>query len=159
MRLHIAAVGRLTDGPEREIYDRYVKLCAMGRSVSLGAPALIEIPESRRGSSAQRCAEEASALLRKSPSGAVLAALDVTGKQMGSEAFARWLAARRDAGTADLVLAIGGADGHGQELLEAATATVSLGPMTLPHGLARIVLAEQVYRAVTILCGHPYHRA
>lgn len=159
MRLHIAAVGRLKSGPEREIYDRYVRLCALGRSVSIGAPALVEITESRKGSSAERRSEEASLLARKLPAGAALVALDVEGDQMSSEDFARWLAKKRDAGASDLAFAIGGADGHGSELLAAAQSRLSLGTMTLPHGLARILLAEQIYRAVTILCGHPYHRA
>jgi len=78
---------------------------------------------------------------------------------MSSEAFARWIAEERDAGTKALGFLIGGPDGHGDAALSAAKLKLSLGPMTLPHGLARIVLAEQLYRAATILAGHPYHRA
>ncbi|MEC9368132.1 MAG: 23S rRNA (pseudouridine(1915)-N(3))-methyltransferase RlmH [Pseudomonadota bacterium] len=159
MRLTIAAVGKLKAGPERELFERYVKLCKAGLSVSLGPLALIETPESRRGSAPERRQEEAANLLRKSPAGSSIVALDETGRQQDSVEFSRFLAARRDEGLGDLVFAIGGADGHGEDLLRAAVLKLALGRMTLPHGLARIMLSEQIYRAITILCSHPYHRA
>jgi 23S rRNA (pseudouridine1915-N3)-methyltransferase len=84
--------------------------------------------------------------------------LDATGRALSSEAFARFLAESRDGGAKEMAFLIGGPDGHGPAVLDAATLKLSLGPMTLPHGLARIVLAEQLYRASTILAGHPYHR-
>jgi 23S rRNA (pseudouridine1915-N3)-methyltransferase len=88
-----------------------------------------------------------------------MVALDEQGRSMSSDRFAQWLREARDGGAKTAGFMIGGPDGHGEEALGAARLKMSLGPMTLPHGLARIVLAEQLYRAVTILAGHPYHRA
>jgi len=89
----------------------------------------------------------------------VTVALDEHGRSLSSEAFAQWIAERRDGGAKTLAFLIGGPDGHSTEALKPATLKLSLGTMTLPHGLARVVLAEQLYRAATILAGHPYHRA
>jgi 23S rRNA (pseudouridine1915-N3)-methyltransferase len=83
--------------------------------------------------------------------------LDSRGRQMTSEAFAAWLGARRDQGTQHIVFAIGPADGWSQAARDRAQLLLSLGPMTLAHSLARLVMAEQLYRAFTILSGHPYH--
>ena len=86
--------------------------------------------------------------------------LDERGRQMSSEALASWLAARRDEGTQDVVFAVGGADGWSADARAEAQhrgGLLSLGPMTLAHQLARLVMAEQIYRACTILTGHPYH--
>jgi 23S rRNA (pseudouridine1915-N3)-methyltransferase len=88
-----------------------------------------------------------------------IVALDVRGKALTSEAFARALAEVRDGGAKTMAILIGGPDGLAPAVLQAARLKVSLGAITLPHGLARIVLAEQLYRAATILAGHPYHRA
>ncbi len=93
------------------------------------------------------------------PAGAFLVALDEKGKAMDSKAFADFVAGRRDAGTHNLVFAIGGPDGHGDSLLDKAALRLAFGAMTWPHQLVRVMLAEQIYRAVTILSGHPYHRA
>jgi 23S rRNA (pseudouridine1915-N3)-methyltransferase len=87
----------------------------------------------------------------------VLVLLDGRGKQMSSEAFAAWLGARRDQGTQQIVFAIGPASGWDETMLRRASLLLSFGPMTLAHALARLVLAEQLYRACTILAGHPYH--
>lgn len=160
MRLIIAAVGRLKDGPEREIYARYAeRLDGIGRGLSLGPMQMIEIPECRAGSADARKSDEARRLLAKVAGKAAAVALDERGKVLSSEAFARLIRGRRDAGAPALAFLIGGADGHGQALLDAAEMRLSLGPMTLPHGLARLVLVEQLYRAATIIAGHPYHRA
>jgi 23S rRNA (pseudouridine1915-N3)-methyltransferase len=118
----------------------------------------IEISESARRSVDERRNEEASELLNRLPNGALLIALDEKGSQLDSSAFAKRLAKYRDEGMRDIAFAIGGADGHGPALLSAASMRLALGPLTLPHGLARIVLTEQLYRAATILAGHPYHR-
>jgi 23S rRNA (pseudouridine1915-N3)-methyltransferase len=159
VRLLIAAVGRLKDGPDRALYERYAgRIDAAGRSVALGPLTLAEIPESRAADAGRRRQEEAERLRAAARSADILVALDEAGKGRSSTDFARWLATLRDGGTATLAFAIGGPDGHGADLLEAARARLSLGPMTLPHGLARVVLSEQLYRAATILAGHPYHR-
>ena len=127
--------------------------------MALGPLALSEFPEARQASARQRQADEAARLTAAASEADLVVALDETGKTMTSEAFARWLGARRDEGRRTVAFLIGGADGHGPAALERAALKLSLGPMTLPHGLARIVLVEQIYRAATILAGHPYHRA
>jgi 23S rRNA (pseudouridine1915-N3)-methyltransferase len=160
MRITIAAVGRLKAGPERDLYDRYAaRLDALARTTALGPLKLAELPESRAGSAAARKTDEAARLLSKLPASCVVVVLDEHGRAMSSEAFAELLRTRRDSGAADVAFLIGGADGHGDAALGKADVKLSLGPMTLPHGLARIVLAEQLYRAATIVAGHPYHRA
>lgn len=160
MRLIIAAVGRLKDGPERDLYSRYAdRIDAGGRSLGLGPLRLVELPESRAGSVAERKSDEAARLGKAIAGAQARIVLDEGGRQLASEPFARDLARRRDDGIDTLAFVIGGPDGHGPEMLSTATLKLSLGTMTLPHGLARILLAEQVYRATTILSGHPYHRA
>lgn len=160
MRLSIVAVGRLKDGPERDLYLKYAKrIDEAGRGVALGPLALSELAEARMANAAQRRADEAGRALASAESADFTVLLDEGGKALGSEAFARYLAARRDEGRRLMAFLIGGPDGHGDGARAKAQLTLSLGPMTLPHGLARIVLAEQLYRAATILSGHPYHRA
>lgn len=155
----IAAVGRLGTGAERDLFERYRgRIEAAGKRIGMGPLHEIEIAESRRGSADERRREEARTLLGKIAEGAVVVALDEMGTALASNAFARRLETFRDGGARELVFALGGADGHGPPLLEGAALTLALGPMTLPHGLARVVLAEQLYRSVTILSGHPYHR-
>lgn len=160
MRLSIVAVGRLKDGPERELYLKYAKrIDDTGRAVALGPLTLAELPEARQAGANQRRADEASRLLEQASGADFLVALDGGGKALGSDAFARWLAARRDEGHRTIAFLIGGPDGHGEGALARAQLKLSLGPLTLPHGIARIILVEQLYRAATILSGHPYHRA
>ena len=160
MRLTIAAIGRLKDEAERTLYDRYVgRIAGMGKAQALGPVELVELVEARQAARDARCTDEAERLLSKVDGAGILVALDETGKSMSSDAFARWLGRQRDDGTASIAFILGGPDGHGAAVLEAARLKLSLGPMTLPHGLARVVLAEQLYRAATILAGHPYHRA
>jgi 23S rRNA (pseudouridine1915-N3)-methyltransferase len=159
MRLLIAAVGKLKQGPERELIRHYLgRAEAAGRKLHLSPLAIIELPESRAATAKARKAAEGEALLAKIPSSHRLIALDPSGEALSSEAFAARLAKLRDGGAEGVAFVIGGAEGLSPELLATAKA-ISLGAMTLPHGLARIVLAEQLYRAATILSGHPYHRA
>mgnify|MGYP000055989359 CR=1 FL=1 len=160
MKLIVAAVGKLKAGPERDLYDRYAgRIAPAGKQAALGPLTSLEIPESRRKSVSERQAEESALILERFGDGDVILALDERGKGMTSENFANMLADYRDSGVTQLVFALGGADGHGDEMRSRAARLVSLGPMTLAHGLARVVLAEQIYRAITILTGHPYHRA
>lgn len=159
MRLLIAAVGKLKQGPERELIRHYLgRAEAAGRKLHLSPLATIELPESKAATAKARKAAEGEALLAKIPSSHRLIALDPGGEALSSEAFAQRLAKLRDGGAEGVAFVIGGADGLSPEILAKAKA-ISLGPITLPHGLARIVLAEQLYRAATILAGHPYHRA
>lgn len=160
MRILIAAIGRLKDKGERELYERYAeRIDAYAKPIAIGPIQITEIPESRAVSVAQRKADEADALLKALVRCQSVIALDETGKGLSSVAFSKYLGKQRDAGLSPLGFAIGGPDGHGEALLSAAHLKLSLGPMTFPHGLVRVLLAEQIYRAATLLAGHPYHRA
>ncbi len=159
MRILIAAIGKLKDDAEREIVARYVKRCeAQGRALGLGPLEIAELPESRAASADARKTDEAQRLLKTTGAATYKIALDVEGKHMTSEAIAGLLGKQADAGTKACAFLIGGPDGQGLDVLKTASLTLSLGAITLPHGLARVVLAEQLYRAATILSGHPYHR-
>jgi 23S rRNA (pseudouridine1915-N3)-methyltransferase len=158
MRVLIAAVGRLKDGAEKVLVDRYVERLAP-RGGGIGPVSIVEISEARQSSTTARQADEAERLIRATLKADLRIALDERGKALSSDAFAKLLGRKRDDGIATLAFLVGGPDGHGKAAIEAVDLTLCLGSMTLPHGLARVVLVEQIYRAVTILSGHPYHRA
>jgi 23S rRNA (pseudouridine1915-N3)-methyltransferase len=159
MRIIIAAVGRLKEGPERQLFERYRdRLAAISRGVGWGSFDVAEIPESRASNADARKSDEAARLLAKVDAAGVRIALDENGRELTSEAFARYLREQRQAGVSCLAFLIGGPDGHGAEALARADLKLSLGKMTLPHMLVRVILVEQLYRAATILTGHPYHR-
>ncbi len=156
MRLHVCAVGRLRAGPERSLVEDYTtRFNRTGRPLGLGPLAFTEV-EDRKGGG---MAAEAALLARAAPRGALLCALDERGKALTSPQFARQLARWRDEGRQDLAFLIGGADGLSPDLRARAAFRLSLGPMVWPHMLARVMLAEQLYRAASILAGSPYHRA
>lgn len=159
MRLVVAAVGRLKDA-ERELCERYAKrFDASGRALGLGPLTVSELSESRAAGADARQSDEAARLLKAASAATARVVLDESGKALSSEAFAKWIAQTRDGGCRGLAFLIGGPDGHGAEAVQGAALKLSLGAMTLPHGIARAVLIEQLYRAATILSGHPYHRA
>ena len=159
MRLAIAAVGRLKDGPERDLFGRYTdRIEKAGRPLGIGPLTVSQLNESRASDVASRKRDEAARLIGAAAIAEVRVVLDETGRAMTSQEFAAWLAARRDGGSSGVAFLVGGPDGHGPDVRQSARLIMSLGPMTLPHGLARIVLAEQIYRAITIISGHPYHR-
>lgn len=159
MRVTIAAIGKLKD-LERDLVERYVgRFDGAGKRLHLGPLTIIELPESRAASAVERSADEARRLLDAVAGAEHRIALDERHDQLASEPFARRLAVLRDGGTAHLAFLIGGPDGHARDLVRGAHGRLSLGAMTLPHGLARLILVEQLYRAATILSGHPYHRA
>jgi len=159
MRISLIAVGRLKDSAERGLADRYIdRFDKLGRQIGLGPLDEVELGESRAQSATARRDEEAGALVGRVPQRAPTVALDATGKQLTSERFAALMARWRDEGVPSLAFVIGGPDGLGAGVTNGADLSLSLGRMTLPHGLARVVLAEQLYRAATILAGHPYHR-
>lgn len=160
MRLVIAAVGKLKDVEERGICERYAKrLAVTGKPVGFGPLDIVELTESRLDATDARKADEAQRLLKAASSATLKIALDENGQQFSSEAFAKLLGRHTDSGVKVCAFLIGGPDGHGQEALAACQIKLALGQFTLPHGLARVVLIEQLYRAATILTGHPYHRA
>ena len=160
MRLMVIAVGRLKDGPERELAERYGKrfddLC---RRIGVRSLELHEIPESKAKDAASRITAEAAAIRALIPGGATVVALDERGKPLDSLAFSSEFRRRRDAAAPALVFLIGGADGLSPELRRTAALNLSFGAATWPHQLVRVMLLEQLYRAATILSGHPYHRA
>lgn len=159
MRLLIAAAGRLKAGPERELFARYLERAnAAGKALALAPVDVVEIPESTARSAAKRKADEAGALLAAIPAKAKLVALDERGKSLASEDFANRLARFRDDGAACAAFLVGGADGLDETLRKKADLVLAFGAATFPHQIVRILLAEQLYRAVTILSGHPYHR-
>ena len=160
MRLLIAAVGRLKQGPERDLFRHYLGRTEMvGRKLGLVPVTVVEVPESRGPTPAARTAAEAMVMLGKVPPSYKLVCLDREAEQLGSAEFAKAISGFRDKGAPGLAFLVGGAEGLAPEVLVRADLKLSLGPMTLPHGLARIVLGEQLYRAATLLAGHPYHRA
>jgi 23S rRNA (pseudouridine1915-N3)-methyltransferase len=159
MRITVFAVGRMKSGPERELADRYFdRLKKTGAPLGLECSSVIEISESRAQQPELRKQEESSKVLEALDQGGVLVLLDERGKTMQSEAFAQAIARFRDNGKRQLLLAIGGPDGHDASLRDRADLVLALGAMTWPHQIVRILVAEQLYRATTILSGHPYHR-
>jgi 23S rRNA (pseudouridine1915-N3)-methyltransferase len=160
MRILIAAVGRLKQGPERELAERYRKRAAdFGRKVGLQSFDVVEIRESRADNVERRMVEESIAIANVVPERAVTVILDERGSTMNSAAFAGRLQDWRSAERPALAFIIGGADGLAPSLRDQADLALAFGPLTWPHQLVRIMLLEQLYRAVTILGGHPYHRA
>jgi 23S rRNA (pseudouridine1915-N3)-methyltransferase len=160
MRLVIVAVGRLKQGPERELAERYQeRFDDIGRNLGFRGLEVHEIPESRARDPRTRIAEEAMAISAAIPPKSTVAALDERGDNIGSDAFARHLGRWRDDQVANSIFIIGGADGLSPELRRMANLRVAFGSATWPHQMVRVMLLEQLYRAATILAGHPYHRA
>lgn len=153
MKLAIAAIGKPGRGPEAALADDYARRASLsGRPLGLGPLELIDLEPKKPGK-----APEAELLLAAAE-GAHLIACDERGRTYSSRAFADHVAALRDQGERRLVFVIGGADGLDESVRRAARSTLAFGPQTWPHALARAMLAEQIYRAVTILAGSPYHR-
>jgi 23S rRNA (pseudouridine1915-N3)-methyltransferase len=156
LRLHICAVGRLrADQPERALFDDYqMRFTRTGRALALGPLLVVEVEDKKNlGMMA-----EAALLDRAIPAGALIAILDERGRGLSSPDFATQLARWRDGGTQDVAFVIGGADGIAPVLRDRADFSLSFGAMVWPHMLVRVMLAEQLYRAATILAGGPYHR-
>jgi len=160
MRLTVLAIGHARGSSEGalcdEFRDRAVKL---GRNMGFPAVALEELAAGKARDAASRMSDEAARLAARLPDGAHIILLDARGKGMTSEDFAEMLASLRDVGTKDLAFVIGGPDGLAPLPGRKAGRSLAFGPQTWPHLLARVLLLEQVYRAMTILAGHPYHRA
>ena len=153
MKISILAIGKPGRGPEATLAADYAQRASLsGRALGLGPLDLIDLDPRKPGK-----APEAELILAAAE-GAHLIACDERGKTWSSRAFADHVALLRDRGERRLVFAIGGADGLDRTVLDAAGSTLAFGPQTWPHALARAMLAEQIYRAVTILAGSPYHR-
>lgn len=139
MLLHVIARGKIGRSPEAELVDRYARRIAWPLKLTELPEAGGRIPDPQ------------------TPFRTVL--LDERGKQMGSEAFARQIEAWRDGGIRETRFVIGAADGHGDAMRGEADLLLAFGAATWPHLLARAMLMEQLFRATSILAGHPYHRA
>ncbi|TCT01043.1 23S rRNA (pseudouridine(1915)-N(3))-methyltransferase RlmH [Aquabacter spiritensis] len=160
MRILIACVGRLKAGAERDLVARYVERArGTGRGLSFSGFDTVEIAESAARRAEDRMQEEGAALLAAIPAGAEIVSLDPRARPLSSEDFSAWLAGARDSGRSAVVFVIGGADGLSDAVRRRAGLALSYGAATFPHQIVRILLAEQLYRATTILSGHPYHRA
>lgn len=155
MRVHLCAVGRLRVGPERDLVQDYVtRFDRTGRALGLGPFAEHEVEDKRGGG----MEAEAELLARAVPNGALICVMDERGKVLSSPEFADQLARWRDGGRQDVAFVIGGADGIAPVLRDRADFALSFGRMVWPHMLVRVMLAEQLYRAASILSGAPYHR-
>ena len=160
MRLTIAAIGRLKDGPERELAERYRKRAEQfGKRIGFRDVEIVEIRESRAQEVGKRMIEESVAIANLIPDKAVIIILDERGESLDSGALAAQLGKWRDNGRPAAVFVIGGDDGLAPALRERASLRLAFGAATWPHQLVRGMLLEQLYRAITILAGHPYHRA
>jgi 23S rRNA (pseudouridine1915-N3)-methyltransferase len=160
VRLSILAIGSARGSSEgalcQEFLDRAIKL---GRNLGFSAIRIEELPPGKARDTRSRKADEAARLAARLPEGAHIILLDARGKGMTSEDFAELLAGLRDVGTRDLAFVIGGPDGLAPLPGKKSGRSLAFGPQTWPHLLARVLLLEQIYRATTILAGHPYHRA
>ena len=153
MKITLLAIGRLPRSPEAELVKLYAdRATAAGRALGLGPVEVVEVEARKPGKAAEAEA------LRPHLADAHVIACDEHGSARTSRAFAQDVARLRDDGIRRLALVIGGADGLDPDLLAQAHARLAFGPQTWPHALARAMLAEQLYRAVTILSGSPYHR-
>ena len=156
MKITLAAVGRMKPGPEHSLLGDYLDRAGQaGRSLALGPFDVTEIDERK----ARERAAQSARLIEAIPAGAAAIALDERGKTLSSQEFANMLATLRDQGTGTAVFLIGGPDGHDQAMRDRSDRLLSFGPMVWPHMMVRAMLAEQLYRAVSILSGGPYHRA
>ena len=160
MRLTVAAIGRLKDGPERELAERYRKRAEQtGRRIGFRDTEVVEIRESRAQEVGKRMIEESIALTSLIPDRAVIIILDERGESLDSATLANRLGRWRDDGCPAVIFMIGGDDGIAPALRDKASLKLAFGSATWPHQLVRVMLLEQIYRAVSILAGHPYHRA
>ena len=151
MNIHIIAVGRLKAGPEQVLIDTYAKRCPWKISIT-------EVEEKKRISGSERMAREGELLLNAVPNNAAIIVLDERGKEMRSTDFASKIQNFQNMGKSSLAFLIGGADGHDQKVKDRADLILSIGQMTWPHMMVRAMLVEQLYRASTIIQGHPYHK-
>lgn len=160
MRIVIAAVGRLKRGPEHDLVEDYlIRARAGARRLGFMDVSLVEIEAPRGLEGKQRQKREAELLLECVPSGGFVVALDERGESTDSQAFSGLLSRLRDQGAPAVIFVIGGADGLDDIARNRAEKLMSFGRATFPHLLVRVMLAEQIYRAMTIMSGHPYHRA
>jgi 23S rRNA (pseudouridine1915-N3)-methyltransferase len=160
MRLLVLAVGQARSTQEGALADEFIERASrMSRNLGIADVAVEEVSVSKAREMPKRTQDEAERLAARVPQGAQVVVLDAKGKGMTSEDFAEMIGALRDAGTRNLVFVIGGPDGLGKLPGIKPGRSLAFGPQIWPHLLVRAMLAEQLYRALTILAGHPYHRS
>jgi 23S rRNA (pseudouridine1915-N3)-methyltransferase len=158
VKLALIAVGRLKDGPERQLVERYrTRIVALAPSLGCSGLDVAELPEGRGRRDEERRSEEAAAITARIGKAATIV-FDERARSISSEGFADRLRDWRDGGRATVACIIGGPDGLDVSLRDKADLVVSFGGMTMPHQIVRALVVEQLYRALTILAGHPYHR-
>ena len=159
MKLAILAIGRLKTGPEKMLASEYLtRIEGLGRKTGISGITVSETVESQKPTALARQQEEAKHFASALPERATTIVLDERGKSLTSQGFANLLQKNIEGGTGELVFLIGGPDGHAEATKTNAVHLLSFGAMTWPHRLVRVMLLEQIYRAMTILAGHPYHR-
>jgi 23S rRNA (pseudouridine1915-N3)-methyltransferase len=159
VRLTVIAIGHARGFPEGALCDQFQdRALKMGRNMGFNSVTVEELPAAKNRDAAGRMKDEAARLSTKVPAGAHVVLLDARGRGMTSEDFAEMLGSLRDVGTKDLAFVIGGPDGLSPLPGQKAGRSLAFGPQTWPHLVARVLLLEQIYRAMTILAGHPYHR-
>ncbi len=159
MKIHILTIGRLKDGPLRQLAADYAdRIAKVGPQAGLKSLQIREFDEARASDSKQRKSREAEVILAAIPPASIIVALDETGKSLSSRDFSGKIAKWRDDGEQDLVFIVGGPDGLDYDLVKSARQTIAFGMSTWPHQLVKVMLLEQIYRAITLLLGHPYHR-
>ena len=159
MRIAIFAAGLARGMPQNALVEEYLtRARGIGRQLGFVSLSVEEVSLSKLRGAHARILEEGEKLASRIPPGAHVISLDARGKGMTSEAFAEMLGAMRDAGARDLVFLIGGPDGLDPGPAVKPGRRLAFGPQTWPHLLVRVMLAEQIYRALTILGNHPYHR-
>lgn len=160
MRLNILAVGKAKPGPETELFSQYVDWAGKtGRNLGLSEIRLTEVAVSQARDATSRKAAEAKAVAATIPSGSEVVVLDEAGKDFTTKALASWLGEQiDDRSLQHLYFVIGGPDGLDEDFRDHASKVIRFGSMTWPHQLVRVMLAEQLYRCLSVLAGHPYHR-
>ena len=159
MRLIIVAIGRLKKGPEQELVKRYAdRIKKSGKAVGLTSVETIEIPESKAGDAKTRKLQEANEIRARLPEKTMVWLFDERGKSVSSPQFSSYVEQCLDQGNNALSIVIGGPDGLDPDFRRSADRVLSFGALTMPHQIVRILVFEQVYRSVTILTNHPYHR-
>ncbi len=159
MKLVVLGVGRLKSGPEKELAADYqARIPPMGKKCGVTDLTIRDIAESQLPNAEQRMKAEADWLWGQVPQGATTIILDERGTSLDSVAFSKLIGGSADRGVSSLCFMIGGPDGHDPTTRSRAQHIINFGPMTWPHRLVRVMLLEQIYRGLTILNNHPYHR-
>ncbi len=156
MKISLSAVGRLRNSPEKELIDDYLsRFSKLSKPFGLSLSAVIEVEDKKKGGGPM---SEAKLLMKNFQKNSKIIALDERGLALSSKEFTKYLSGWADDGVGYCHLVIGGADGLDKSLLDKANLKISFGKMVWPHMLARVMIAEQLYRSATILAGSPYHK-